>query len=55
LAKYGKTKEEVIQALSENVGDDYVNKDEKLKRMGAKELGSSWTNLKYSGMKQWSL
>lgn len=38
-AKYGKTKEEMKAALSETQGSDYVNKDEKLKRMGAKELG----------------
>lgn len=38
-AKYGKTKEEMKQALSETQGADYVNKDEKLKRAGAKELG----------------
>jgi len=38
-AKYGKTKEEMKQALSETQGQDYVNKSEKLKRMGAKELG----------------
>ena len=38
-AKYGKTKEEMKAALSETQGADYVNKDEKLKRMGAKELG----------------
>jgi hypothetical protein len=43
--KYGKTKEEIKAALGEdqhnmeeNIGDDYVNKDEKLKRMGAKPL-----------------
>ena len=38
-AKYGKTKEEMRSELSETQGSDYVNKDEKLKRMGAKELG----------------
>ena len=38
-AKYGKTKEEMESALSETQGQDYVNKSEKLKRMGAKELG----------------
>ena len=38
-AKYGKTKEEMKAALAEGLGDDYVNKSEKLKRMGAKELG----------------
>ena len=38
-AKYGKSKEEMKAALAENVGDDVVNKDEKLKRMGAKPLG----------------
>ena len=37
-AKYGKTKEEMKAALAENVGDDVVNKDEKMKRMGAKPL-----------------
>lgn len=39
--KYGKTKEEVKAALGEDVhvGDDHVNRDEKLKRMGAKPLG----------------
>jgi hypothetical protein len=35
--KYGKTKEEVKATLGE--GDDHVNRDEKLKRMGAKPLG----------------
>ena len=38
-AKYGKTKEEMKANLSESYGDDYVNKSEKLKRMGAKPLG----------------
>ncbi len=38
-AKYGKTKEEMQAALAENQGQDYVNKDVKMKRMGAKELG----------------
>jgi len=38
-AKYGKTKEEIKASLSETQGQDYVNKDEKLKRTGAKELG----------------
>lgn len=37
--KYGKTKEEIKAALGESsVGDDHVNRDEKLKRMGAKPL-----------------
>jgi hypothetical protein len=39
VAKYNKTKEEIKAALGESVaGDDHVNKDEKLKRMGAKPL-----------------
>ena len=38
-AKYGKTKEEMKAALAETQGADYVNKSEKLKRAGAKELG----------------
>jgi len=38
-AKYGKTKEEMKSALAETQGQDYVNRDEKLKRMGAKPLG----------------
>lgn len=38
-AKYGKSKEEMKAALAENVGDDHVNKDVKMKRMGAKPLG----------------
>lgn len=38
-AKYGKTKDEMKAALSETQGQDYVNRDEKLKRAGAKELG----------------
>jgi hypothetical protein len=38
-AKYSKTKQEMQQALAENVGDDHVNKDVKMKRMGAKPLG----------------
>ena len=38
-AKYGKSKEEMKAALAEGQGDDVVNKDEKLKRMGAKPLG----------------
>jgi hypothetical protein len=38
-ATYGKTKEEMKAELTENQSQDYVNKDEKLKRMGAKELG----------------
>ena len=34
------TKEEIKAALGESVaGDDHVNRDEKLKRMGAKPLG----------------
>lgn len=38
--KYGKTKEEIKAALGESVaGDDHVNRDEKLKRIGAKPLG----------------
>jgi hypothetical protein len=36
-AKYGKSKEEMKAALAEGY-EDHVNKDEKLKRMGAKEL-----------------
>jgi len=40
VAKYNKTKAEMKKALSEAVGDDYVNKDEKLKRAGAKPLSS---------------
>ena len=36
-AKHGKTKEEMKAALAEGM-EDHVNKDEKLKRMGAKEL-----------------
>ena len=40
VAKYNKTKEEIKAALGESVaGDDHVNRDEKLKRMGAKPLG----------------
>jgi hypothetical protein len=39
VAKYKKTKAEMQAGLSENVGDDNVNRDEKLKRMGAKPLG----------------
>jgi hypothetical protein len=38
-AKYSKTKEEMRAALAEGF-DDHVNKDEKLKRMGAKELST---------------
>jgi hypothetical protein len=38
-AKYSKSKEEMKAALAENVGDDHVNKDVKMKRMGAKPLG----------------
>jgi hypothetical protein len=37
-AKHGKTKEEMRAALAEGIGQDHVNRDEKLKRMGAKEL-----------------
>jgi hypothetical protein len=37
VAKYKKTKAEMKAALSEGM-EDYVNRDEKLKRMGAKEL-----------------
>ena len=36
-AKYGKSKEEMKAALAEGY-EDHVNKDEKLKRMGAKDL-----------------
>jgi hypothetical protein len=36
-AKYGKSKEEMKAALAEGY-EDHVNKDEKMKRMGAKEL-----------------
>jgi hypothetical protein len=36
-AKYGKSKEEMKAALAEGY-EDHVNKDEKLKRMGAKPL-----------------
>jgi hypothetical protein len=39
VAKYNKTKEEMKAGLSENQGQDYVNKDVKMKRMGAKPLG----------------
>ena len=39
VAKYNKTKEEIKAALGESVaGDDHVNRNEKLKRMGAKPL-----------------
>jgi hypothetical protein len=42
-AKYKQTKEEMRSKLTEDVaedqGTDYVNRDEKLKRMGAKPLG----------------
>ena len=38
VAKYNKTKEEIKAALGENVGDDVVNRDVKMKRMGAKPL-----------------
>ena len=41
VAKYNKTKEEIKAALGESVaGDDHVNRGEKLKRMGAKELST---------------
>jgi hypothetical protein len=39
-AKYGKSKEEMQAALAEGQGDDYVNRDEKMKRMGAKPLST---------------
>lgn len=38
-AKYKMSKEDMKAKLAEGQGDDYVNKSEKLKRMGAKELG----------------
>lgn len=38
-AKYKKSKEEMKATLAEAQGDDYVNRDEKLKRAGAKPLG----------------
>lgn len=38
-AKYKKSKADMQAALAEGQGDDVVNKDEKLKRMGAKPLG----------------
>jgi hypothetical protein len=38
VAKYKKTKAEMQAGLSENQGQDYVNKDVKMKRMGAKPL-----------------
>ena len=38
VAKYKKTKAEMKAALAEGIGQDHVNRDEKLKRMGAKEL-----------------
>ena len=38
-AKHGKTKEEMKAALAEGM-EDHVNKDEKLKRMGAKPLST---------------
>ncbi len=40
VAKYKKTKAEMKAGLSENQGQDYVNKDVKMKRMGAKELST---------------
>jgi hypothetical protein len=40
VAKYKKTKAEMQAGLSENQGQDYVNKDVKMKRMGAKELST---------------
>ena len=39
-AKYNKTKEEMKAALAEGIGQDYVNKDVKMKRMGAKPLSA---------------
>lgn len=39
-AKYNKTKEQVRSELGEGQGNDYVNKDEKMKRMGAKPLST---------------
>lgn len=40
VAKYNKTKKEMKAALGESVaGDDHVDKDVKMKRMGAKPLG----------------
>jgi len=38
-AKYKMSKDDMKAKLAEGQGDDYVNKDEKLKRMGAKPLG----------------
>jgi len=40
VAKYKKTKAEMKAGLSENQGQDYVNKDVKMKRMGAKPLST---------------
>jgi hypothetical protein len=40
VAKYKKTKAEMQAGLSENQGQDYVNKDVKMKRMGAKPLST---------------
>jgi hypothetical protein len=40
VAKYNKTKAEMKAGLSETQGQDYVNKDVKMKRMGAKELST---------------
>lgn len=37
-AKYKMSKEDMKAKLAEGQGDDYVNSDEKMKRMGAKEL-----------------
>lgn len=44
-AKYKMSKEDMKAKLAEGQGDDYVNKDEKLKRAGAKEL-STWDKIK---------
>jgi hypothetical protein len=38
VAKYNKTKAEMKASLEEAVGDDHVNQDVKMKRMGAKPL-----------------
>ena len=40
LVKYKKTKKEMKAALDEGIGDDYANKDVKMKRMGAKPLNT---------------
>jgi hypothetical protein len=39
-AKYKMSKDAMKAKLAENVGDDHVNKDVKMKRMGAKELST---------------